>query len=230
MNIISQVIDTIKEYGRVKLYDKKARGNQYEVIDLFVTNEGLPMAIRKTETYDIPYLSDGIFSESAELQEVINVASYHGDDINLVLCDVLHNGFYSNKYFNYGFEEYCINTPDESLNVNTEEAVGIIYTSIMKMLSLSNHDLTQFILGDTSASINIMLDKAKSDIVIEPVPFEEAMEIIDYRIDALRNRWFELKKIYKKGSYAKTQEELDQAIAEWQQMCKDTDIIELTRK
>ena len=86
MNIISQTLESINKYGRAKLYEKNSNGNQCELIDLFIDKDGKLKAIKKIEVYDIPYLKNGVFDETAELNEIKNVAFYKDDDINIILA------------------------------------------------------------------------------------------------------------------------------------------------
>lgn len=230
MNIINQVMDAIKNYGRVKLYEKNSKGHQCEVYDLFVTEEGKLKAIKKIEIYDIPYITDGVFDETAELLEVLNVESYQGDDINILLSFLIDNEFYSKRNFFNGCEELCVKKPNTPIRVNNDEVVGLIYTNVMKMLTLSNHDLTQFLLSELSGTINIMLEKVQSDTVIDSVTFEEALKNIEERFEMLLNRHYKISQVYQKGSTAKNENELYQAQAEWKALCNDYEIIALIRK
>ncbi len=212
MSKIGELINNIYLYGNSKFYIGVPNSLLVYAIEFLVDEEGNLQITKSMEEF---YTS--FWQGNAILRESIEVCKYMEEDMGLAICPIVYKSPEGKT---------ALTHEKTSPKANTDKAVKEIYQIVVKMLHLSNADITSWIKSDTNGKQNILLAKVSQERTLQEVIPKIAHENIEAMLDVTKGRIESISMIWNRVQTIYSKEDFKAASELWSDLCEDEEIPE----
>ena len=201
MHIITKLIENIRENGNCKIYisskqlnyNIKGRlDNSLKLYEFYVDAMGDLEVCIKNESFDKDYWTDNKIDTTATNLETKIVRRYQGDQIFRVIALIICQSFKNDNVL------IRVNN-NHKKSVDTTHATYFLYNSIMRLLNLSNKDITELVnIPSDKEMENILFSKMDKSLVSRNLSFEELAESLETKMNLLDERYCYIRELWER--------------------------------